>query len=181
MRVEERIEVRGPAEAVWKVIADPEGYRRVVQGITRWEVAGDRKSGLGARYNMRMQVGSAQVGGLIEVVEFDPPRDLAWTSVTGLDHRARWRLRERESGCTTVSFRLAYQAPGGLLATIADRVSAPMVRDNLRRSLRSLKAELEGSAPPERRSRPGLRAIVGAGPNALTAAGKAVKRELVER
>jgi hypothetical protein len=28
------------------------------------------------------------------VVEFERHYDLAWTSVTGLDHRGRWRLRE---------------------------------------------------------------------------------------
>ena len=41
-----------------------------------------------------MRVGSAEVGGLIETVEFGPERDLAWTSVTGIDQRGRWRLRE---------------------------------------------------------------------------------------
>ena len=43
---------------------------------------------------MRMHVGSADVGGLIEVVEYHPPGDLAWTSITGIDQRGRWRLRE---------------------------------------------------------------------------------------
>jgi uncharacterized membrane protein len=143
MRVEERIVVDAPPEVVWDLIADPELCRRVLKGVTRWEVAGEQAVGLGARYAMRMKVGSAEVGGLVEVVEFDELRDMAWTSVTGLDHRGRWRLREHERGGTTVSFRLAYQAPGGLLATIADRVSAPMVRGNLRRSLVSLKAVAE--------------------------------------
>ena len=40
-----------------------------------------------------MRVGSAEVGGLIEVVEFSPDCDLAWNSVTGIDQRGRWRLR----------------------------------------------------------------------------------------
>ena len=44
---------------------------------------------------MLLRVGSAEVGGLIEVVECVPNRDLAWTSVTGIDQRGRWRLRER--------------------------------------------------------------------------------------
>ena len=45
---------------------------------------------------MRMRVGSADIGGLIEVVECDPAADLAWTSITGIDQRGRWRLREAD-------------------------------------------------------------------------------------
>ncbi len=150
MRVEEQTTVQASREAVWEFITDAANYRRFIAGITRWEVEGDKDRGLGARYTMRMRVGSAQVGGLIEVVEFDPPGDMAWNSITGLDQRGRWRVRERDDGRTTVTFRLSYQAPGGLLGTLSDRISSPMVRDNLRRSLENVKRQLEGDgAPPE--------------------------------
>ena len=49
---------------------------------------------------------------------------MAWTSVTGIDQRGRWRLREQDDGTTKVTLRLAYQAPGGLLGMISDQVSA---------------------------------------------------------
>src|SRR5919204_7052675 len=140
MRVEETILIDASAERVWEAISDPAaGYTRWMKGITRWDVEGRKRKGLGARYTMRMEVGSAQVGSLIEVVEWDPPRDLAWTSVTGLDQRGRWRIRERQGEGTTVTLRLSYQAPGGLLGVISDRVSSPMVRGNLRETLQQLK------------------------------------------
>ena len=85
---------------------------------------------------MRMRVGSAEIGGLVEVVEWDEPCDMAWTSVKGIDQRGRWRLREQEDGTTKVTLRLAYQAPGGLLGIISDRVRRGTVRGNLRRTLR---------------------------------------------
>ena len=66
-----------------------------MSGVTRWEVASEQPAGLGARYRMLFRVGSAEVGGLIEIVEWDPPCELAWTSVTGVDQRGRWRLRDR--------------------------------------------------------------------------------------
>ena len=71
-----------------------------------------RRGRLGARYRMLMRVGSADVGGLIEIVEFDDGRDLAWTSVTGIDQRGRWRIRETPDGRTRVTLRLSYGAPG---------------------------------------------------------------------
>jgi acyl-CoA synthetase (AMP-forming)/AMP-acid ligase II/uncharacterized membrane protein len=156
MRVEESITIDAPPEAVWDVITDPECYTRTLRGITRFDVEGRKQRGLGARYSMRMHVGSAQVGGLIEVVEFDSPRDMAWTSITGLDHRGRWRLREQEDGSTKVTFRLSYQSPGTLLGTIADYVSSPMVDNNLRESLERLKAEIEGDEMSDSSNEPGL-------------------------
>jgi uncharacterized membrane protein len=144
MRVEESIVVDAPCEDLWDKVSDPE-FHASIPSITRWEVEGRKKRGLGARYQMRMSVGSAQVGSLVEIVEWDPPKDLAWTSLMGIDQRVRWRLREREDGKTKVTFRLSYQAPGGLLASLSDRVGAPMVRRNLRDALELLKREVEGS------------------------------------
>jgi fatty-acyl-CoA synthase len=167
MRVEESISIDAPPEAVWDVITDPECYTSTLVGITRFDVEGPKQRGLGARYTMRMHVGSAEVGGLVEVVEFDSPSDMAWTSVMGLDHRVRWRLREQDDGSTRVTFRLSYQSPGTLLGSIADYVSSPMVSTNLRESLERLKAEIEGEEEMAENDSPGLlekaRLMVGQG------------------
>ena len=146
MRVEEHIEIEAPAAEIWDVIVDPQQFRQFSHGMTRWQVEGDLDSGLGARYSVLMKAGSAEVGGLVEVVEFNAPRDMAWTNVTGLDQRGRWRLRETDDGATTVTFRLSYQAPGGLLGSLSDRLSAPMVRQNLQQTLTNLKRRVEGGA-----------------------------------
>ena len=138
MRVEACIDAAASPERVWEVIANPHRVPEVLAGVTRWDVAGDVERGLGARYRVLMRVGSIDVGGVVEVVEFDEPRDLAWHSVTGIDHRGRWRVRPLERGRSRVHLRLSYSAPGGLLGLLADRVAAPMVRSNLRRSLARL-------------------------------------------
>src|SRR3954468_290000 len=156
MRVEEQICVDASPEDVWRLIEDFDNYDRLIAGITRWESEDKRRRGKGSRYQMRMQVGSAQVGSLIEIVEFDEPHDLAWTSITGLDQRGRWRLREQDDGQTKVSLRLSYQAPGGLLGLLSDRVSQPLVRGNLRESLKRIKQEVEGEGQEMEDGTPGL-------------------------
>jgi uncharacterized protein YndB with AHSA1/START domain len=93
MRVEAQIEVSAPPELIWEAITDPSRMLDFMSGVTRWEVAGEKERGLGARYRMLMRVGSAEIGSLVEVVECDALRDLAWTSITGIDQRGRWRLR----------------------------------------------------------------------------------------
>lgn len=143
MRIEVKISVQAPPEAVWELVSDPMRVCELMAGVTRWDVEGEHDRGLGARYRVLMQVGSAPVGGLVEIVEWDEGRDIAWSSVTGVDHRGRWRLRRRPDGGTDLTLRMSYGAPGGLLGLLADRFSAPMVRANLRRTVENVRAEAE--------------------------------------
>lgn len=139
MRINRATVLAAPIEDVWAIVTDPERVLGYMSGVTRWEVAGERATGLGARYRMLFRVGAAEVGGLVEVVEFDEPCDFAWTSVTGLDHRGRWRLREAPSGRTRIELRLAYVVEGaGLSGWVAERVAAPTVSGHVRRTLEQL-------------------------------------------
>lgn len=144
MRVSAEIQVSAPRQIVWDWVTDPSRTLQYMSGVTRWEVVGDQPRGVGARYRMLMRVGSAEIGGLVEVVEYGAPGDMAWHSVTGLDQRARFRLREMPHNRTRVEFRLAYGIAGaGLGGWLAEQVAAPTVRGHLRRSLQQLKRQVE--------------------------------------
>jgi uncharacterized membrane protein len=144
MRVGAQIDIAAPPDLVWSFVTDPKRYLHFMDAITRWEVVSDRDRGLGARYQTLMRVRSAEVGGLVEVVEYDEPRDLAWTSVTGIDQRGRWRLREREGRRTHVELRLSYGIAGaGIGGWLAEQLAAPTVRGNLQRSLQELRRQAE--------------------------------------
>lgn len=140
MRVVATIDVPAPPEAVWAWVSDPSRYLEFMVGATRWDVESAQPIGLGARYRMLMRVGAVELGGLIEVVEFVAPADLAWTSITGVEQRGRWRLRARDGGGTHVELRLTYGVPGfEPAAWLIGRIAARTVRGNLRRSLRELR------------------------------------------
>jgi uncharacterized membrane protein len=144
MRTCASIDVSASPEVIWEFVADPRHYLHFMSGVTRWEVVGERPQGRGARYRMLMRVGSAEVGGLIEIVEFDDARELAWTSVTGIDQRGRWRLRPVSPERTRVELRISYGVAGsGLLGWLAERVAAPTVSGHLRRTLEQLKRQVE--------------------------------------
>ena len=73
MRVEKDISVAASREEIWELVSEPDNYSSFWHGLTRL----DRKNeehGCGARFAMRMRVGSADIGGLIEIVEFDDAR-----------------------------------------------------------------------------------------------------------
>jgi uncharacterized membrane protein len=144
MRVVAPIEISAPPDAVWEWVADPARALDFFSGLTRWEVLSDEPTGMGARYRMLLRVGSAEVGGVVEVIEYDEARDMAWTSVTGLDQRGRWRLRARPGNRTRVELRLAYGVAGaGLFGWVAERIAAPTVRGHLERTVRQLKRQVE--------------------------------------
>ena len=144
MRLKESVVISAPPRLIWDYLADPANYLHFMSGVTRWEVEGEKRTGLGARYRMLIRIGSAEVGGLIEIVEYDEPRDMAWASVTGVDQRGRWRLRELDDGRTRVEFRFAYGVAGaGITGRIAELVASPSLGSHVRRSLHQLKRQVE--------------------------------------
>ncbi|HEX2392494.1 MAG TPA: SRPBCC family protein [Solirubrobacterales bacterium] len=152
MRIEESIEVAVPPEEVWHYLEDPENYLHFMDGLTHWEVAGERANGLGARYRILLQVGAAEVGGLIEMVEWNEPFDIAWHAITGVEHRGRWRLRSARGGRTRIEFRWAYAFPGsGVPGLLTELAASLPVRRQMRRTLRRLRYRLDevNAHPPE--------------------------------
>jgi uncharacterized membrane protein len=152
VRIEQKVTIDAPRNVVWDYVTEPANYPVFMEGLTRWEVEGERHAGLGARYRMLIRVGAAEVGGLIEIVEWQPERDMAWSSITGVDQRGRWRLREFSDGRTRVTFRFAYGvAGGGIAGLIAERVAARSLRHRFRQSLANIKRAVEEQAAIARR------------------------------
>lgn len=143
MRVERSNVINADRDAVWKIVSDPDSYPSFMTSLERWESANDQPAGVGARYMAHWKIGSVPVGGLIEVVEFDDLRDLAWVGITGISLRGRIRLRDGGKGQTKVAFRLSYQAPGGIWGYIADRVAVRQVGRTTANTLRRLKVLVE--------------------------------------
>lgn len=144
MRLNESVVISAPAQEVWDYVAEPKNYLRFMSGVTRWEVVSEQPNGLGARYRMLIRVGAAEVGGLIEWVEWNQPYDMAWTSVTGVDQRGRWRIRAVGRNRSRVELRFAYGvAGGGIPGWISEKVAAPTLRRHLRRTLLQLKRQVE--------------------------------------
>jgi uncharacterized membrane protein len=144
MRVSANTRVNAPIDQVWSFVTDPERVLNFMSGVTRWEVEGDRRTGLGARYRMLFRIGAAEIGGLVEVVEWDEPRELAWSSVLGIDQRGRWRLRELPKGRTQVELRMAYGVAGsGPSGWLAELAAGPAVSGHLKRTLAQLKRMIE--------------------------------------
>jgi uncharacterized membrane protein len=142
MRIEESTRIAAPREEVWRYVSQPERYPEFMVG-SHWEpVPGDPTTGLRARFKISIEAVSIDLGGVVEVIEHDTPHELAWTSITGIDHRGRWILRAR-NGETEATIRLSYQVPGGILALVASQLGKQIIRRDARQSLAALKDLVE--------------------------------------
>ena len=144
MRLQRRVEIDADRDAVWKRVSDPASYPDFMANLERWDTVTEGPAGVGSRYTGHWKIGSVPVGGVIEVVEFDDARDLAWIGITGITQRGRFRLRDAPDGRTKVTFRMSYEAPGGVLGVLADWVSARQVSRTMIETLKNLKVLAEG-------------------------------------
>ena len=161
MRIERDVRVDASRDEVWDVVANIADHAHVLTGVTRWEPVNDEK-GVGARFDVRMQVGAAQLGSVIEITEWVEGCELAWTSMSGIDHRGRFTIREAEDGKTRLRFRLTYAAPGGLFGLVAGRVAAPTLQAAVDATARSVKQRAEGETELITRDAPSSRRSLGA-------------------
>jgi carbon monoxide dehydrogenase subunit G len=145
VRIEQSIKIAAPREDVWRYVSQPERYSEFMVGFRWAPCPGEPVDGIGARFQIYIEVTSIDLGGTVEVIEYDAPHELAWTNITGIDHRGRWILRPRGPEETEVTMRLGYQVAGGILALVSSRVGAPGISRNIRRSLGNLKSVVEGS------------------------------------
>ena len=143
MRIERDLIVKADRHEIWVLLSDPAEYPTFMPTLERWETLSDGPVDVGSRFTVHWKIGAAPVGGVIELVEFDAARDLAWVSITGVSTRGRFRLREVGPHRTRVSFRLSYQSPGGLLGLLADQVASRQVGRTLSESLRNLRSLVE--------------------------------------
>lgn len=151
MRVTSTTQIAARPEVVWARVGDLRCWPDFVAGLTRWDAEGRRRSGLGARYRALMRIGSADIGGLVEVVEFQQPTDLAWNAVTGAEQHGRWRLRPDGEDRTRVELRLTYHVTGWAPAAwLIERIAARAIRANLDHTLRELAHQIEHAQSAER-------------------------------
>ena len=136
---------RSPRD-VFGLISDPRRYPEFLVGISRWEPKSSKRRGRGARYRVLMKVGAAEVGGLVEVVEWRQGKSIAWASERGLDHRGQWSVLPTAGG-TRLELEIEYDlpGPGGWLV---ERIASRPVGRNMSATLLTARRILEHEDMP---------------------------------
>lgn len=144
MRLEDKVDVDASPEAVWTVVRDPLTIGGLDDRVIVRELEPGTEPALGARYRVLIEVGRIPVGGNVEIIQFVENRELCWTTLTGVDHRLRLRIRETPNG-SRVTLRFGYDSPG-ILGSVVDLVAYTSLRSTLRDLLRRVVSEVESGA-----------------------------------
>ncbi len=145
MRIEVKRAVAVTPDEAWDVVSDPCTIGSLSDALIVHELEPGSTPGIGTRYRVLLRVGPVPVGGNIEIIEFEKAREMSWTTLTGVDHRLRIRLREHPDGGSWLILRFAYDTPG-VLGSVVDLVSFPTVRATIHELLDEI-AERLGSQP----------------------------------
>lgn len=135
--------VRRPQRDVFEWVADHRNAPLVLEGVTRWEPLGERTRGVGARFDVEMQVLGFPLSTELVLDVWDEPRSIEWSSESGLvEQWGGWELETWEDG-TRVTLTIAYRPPGGAAGSLIAGQADGLVRGRLERALETMKDVLE--------------------------------------
>jgi hypothetical protein len=137
------VTVRTTPERAFDYFADHRHVADVLEGVSRWEPVGTRSKGIGARYNVEMQVLGLPLRNVLRLNRWRRPAEIGWVSESG--------LIKQEGGFTftgapegvRIELRIAYEPPAGTLGVAAARSLDGMVRKRLEKALDRIRETLE--------------------------------------
>ena len=140
--VAQSIHIRRPVEDVFKVVHDLPSLPDWFVGVEKWEPIGPAHASVGDRYWVLLKVGAIAAGGEVAVTAVSEPTSIAWESLRGTKHRARFTLEPEEGGCRA-RIELAFELSGAVSSRITELVSGGMVRRSLAATLEQLRHHCE--------------------------------------
>src|SRR5882724_5625376 len=79
-----QVSVKCPPERAFDYFADYRHVAAVLEGVSRWEPAGTKTTGLGARYNVEMQALGMPLRSVLRLNRWRRPHEIGWVSESGL-------------------------------------------------------------------------------------------------
>lgn len=134
--------------SVFALLSDPERFPQFFSGVTRWEPLDEQRLGVGARYLVLIRAASVQAGGIVRIVEWDPPRRLGWASESGVEQSGRFCV-EPAPGGSTLRIELMYELPGvRAVAWLAERIARRIVDRHAHAALLAARRVVEFEQAP---------------------------------
>jgi ribosome-associated toxin RatA of RatAB toxin-antitoxin module len=143
-RFEATEQMRATPKAAFEWISDFRNVPKVLDGVTRWEPLTRQTSGPGARFDVEMRTLGVPLTSELEVVVWDPPRRLGWSSRGGLiKQEGAWTIVKRREE-VLVTLRIEYEPPAAALGNLLAGPVESLARQRLQRALQRMAEELEG-------------------------------------
>ena len=137
------VTVKATPERAFDYFADYRHVAGVLEGVSRWEPMGDKKTGVGARYRVEMTAFGVPLKNVLRLSRWQRPVEIAWVSESGLIRQeGGFKFREVAGG-VRIDLRIAYEPPASVIgAAVAHRMDG-MVRQRLEQALERIRDVLE--------------------------------------
>jgi len=137
------VTVECPPESAFDYFADYRHVAAVLEGVSRWEPAGTKRTGIGARYNVEMQALGMPLRSVLRLNRWGRPNEIGWVSESGLiKHEGGFTFEKVKDG-VRIELRIAYEPPASFIGgAIAGRLDW-VVRGRLQKALERIRDLLE--------------------------------------
>jgi len=137
------VSVRCPPERAFDYFADYRHVAAVLEGVSRWEPAGAKTEGVGARYEVEMQALGFPLKSVLRLNRWRRPHEIGWVSESGLiEQEGGFTFKPVKDG-VRIELRIAYEPPAAFLGgAVAGRLDW-VVRRRLQKALERIRDELQ--------------------------------------
>jgi len=131
------VTVKCPPERAFDYFADHRHVAAVLDGVSRWEPAGTKTKGVGARYEVEMKALGLPLKSVLRLNRWRRPHEIGWISESGLIKQEGGFSFKRVKEGVRIQLRIAYEPPasfvGGAVAGRLDWVVRRRLQNALER------------------------------------------------
>ena len=135
--------VKTTPERAFDYFADYQHVADVLEGVSRWEPIGGKRTGAGARYRVEMTAFGVPLKNVLRLDRWQRPREIGWVSESGLIRQDGGFTFREVAGGVRIELRIAYEPPASVIGAAVARRMDGLVRDRLERALEDIRDVLE--------------------------------------
>src|SRR6266567_64042 len=118
-----QVSVKCPPERAFDYFADYRHVAAVLEGVSRWEPAASKTTGLGARYNVEIQALGMPLRSVLRLNRWRRPHEIGWVSESGLIKQEGGFTFVRMARGVRIVLHITYEPPASFLgAAVALRL-----------------------------------------------------------
>jgi uncharacterized membrane protein len=138
-----KVTVKCSAERAFDYFADHRHVAAVLEGVNRWEPAGTKTTGIGARYNVEVQALGMPLKSVLRLNRWRRPHEIRWVSESGLIKQEGGFTFKKVKDGVRIELHIAYEPPASFIGgAIAGRLDW-VVRQRLQKALERIRDHLE--------------------------------------
>lgn len=138
-------EVKATRERAFAYVNDHRHVPDWMFGVKKFEPVSETTYGLGATFDVVMNVGPKALKATLEVTEFVENEIVRLESINGFSAATVWRFADSGAG-TAVEAELSYDLPGGIAGRALGAIIEPVVGQAVRHTDSALRSQLDKPA-----------------------------------